>query len=79
MLGPGNPVETGGVWRWERVGVDTGVPRFVQCGRGEVTGRKKPLLPRLNWGQMLVGWKSFGFLAGKLSGDCWCVYAYLEE
>lgn len=36
-------------------------------------------MPRLSWGQMLVGWKSFGFLAGKLSDDCRCVCAHLEE
>ena len=36
-------------------------------------------MPRLSWGQMLVGWKSFGFLAGKLSDDCWYVCAHSEE
>lgn len=56
-----------------------GCQDLSSVGRGEVTGRKKPLLPRLSWGQMLLGWKSFSFLAGKLSDDCWCVYAYLEE
>lgn len=34
LLGPGNPAETGGIWRQKRVGVDTGMPRLVHCGKG---------------------------------------------
>lgn len=79
LLGPGNQQRLEVCGGRRGLAWTQGCQGLFTVGRREVTGRRKPLMPRLSWGQMLAGWKSFGFLAGKLSDDCQCVCAHLEE